>query len=69
MECQILFSRKITKNISKHHLLKFVPSMQSVNKRFISFYLKMKLEIPCPLLIVSIGDSLHEMASIIFLRK
>ena len=30
MKCQSLFSRKIKKNISKCHLLKFSPSMQSV---------------------------------------
>ena len=30
MKCQILFSRKIKKNISKCCLLKFLPSMQSV---------------------------------------
>ena len=29
MKCQILFSRKHKKNISKCHLLKFLPSMQS----------------------------------------
>ena len=30
MKCQILFSRKNKKNISKCHLLKFLPSMQSI---------------------------------------
>ena len=32
MKCQILFSRKNKKNISKCHLLKFLPSMQSVTE-------------------------------------
>ena len=31
-KCQILFSRKNKKNISKYRLLKFLPSMQSVKK-------------------------------------
>ena len=31
MKCQILFSMKNKKNISKCRLLKFLPSMQSVN--------------------------------------
>ena len=31
MQCQILFSRKDKKNISKCCLLKLLPSMQSVN--------------------------------------
>ena len=31
MKCQILFSRKNKKNISKCHQLKFLPSMQSIN--------------------------------------
>ena len=31
MKCQILFSRKIRKNISKSRLLNFLSSMQSVN--------------------------------------
>ena len=34
MRCQILFSRKDKKNISKCRLLKFLPSMQSVNKKY-----------------------------------
>ena len=33
MKCQILFSRKDKKNISKCRLLKFLPSIQSVNLR------------------------------------
>ena len=32
MKCQILFSRKNKKNISECHLLKFLPSMQSVKE-------------------------------------
>ena len=37
MECQILSSRKNKKNISKCHLLKFLPSMQSVNINVFTF--------------------------------
>ena len=33
MKGQILFSRKNKKNISKFHLLKFLPSIQSVKNR------------------------------------
>ena len=32
MKCQILFSRKNKKNISKCRLLQFLPSVQSVKK-------------------------------------
>ena len=31
MKCQILFSGKIGENISKYHLPKFLPSMQSIH--------------------------------------
>ena len=34
MKCQILFSRKNKKSISKCRLLKFLPSMQSVNGNY-----------------------------------
>ena len=34
MKCQILFSRKIRKNISKCLLLKTLPNMQSVKREF-----------------------------------
>ena len=37
MKYQILFSRKNKKNISKCHLLKFLPSMQSVNEFYDMF--------------------------------
>ena len=32
MKCQLLFSEKNKKNISKHHLMKFSPRVLSVNK-------------------------------------
>ena len=47
MKCQILFSLgKIRKNVSKCHLLTFLPSMQSVK------YMYMK-EFWCPCTVVS----------------
>ena len=37
MRCQVLFSRRNKKNISKCHLLKFLPSMQNVEDSNVSF--------------------------------
>ena len=45
MKCQILFSRKNKENISKCHLLKFLPSLQSVKsgiKTYILLYVTTK---------------------------
>ena len=42
MKCQILFSRKIIKYISKCHLLIFLPSMQSDKYLGYQFYLSLK---------------------------
>ena len=46
MKWHILFSMKNKKNVSKCHLLKFLPSMQSVNEYSSSFYLIYKLHSP-----------------------
>ena len=42
MKCQILFSRKNKKNISKCHLMKFLPSMQSITLCLMKHYICMK---------------------------
>ena len=58
MKCQIIFSRKNKINISKCHLLKFLPSMPSIKKsmNFIQWCLK-ALKINCQLL----SDLWHKM--------
>ena len=56
MRCQILFSRKNKKNLSKCHLLKFLPTMQSVEVAYANEYSYMCLAETVPGIRVRFGD-------------
>ena len=43
MKCQIVFSLKNKKNISKSHLLKILPRVLSINVLFLSSYFFIKI--------------------------